>query len=273
MYTTYWKLDRRPFDNDDQPRFYYPSETHQATLLKLRYAIDNRRGAAALAGVAGVGKTLLVRTLLADLADEYAPRIHVRFPQMVPEQLVAYLAAELTGQAAPSAAVDANLHRIESHLEQNSRNGRHAVVVIDEAHLLGGTDTMESLRLLLNYDAAWTIVLAGQAGLLTALERMPALEERMSVKCLLQRFSLDQSTAYLSHRLRAAGAPDIHAVFQPDALERVHQLADGIPRRINRLADLALLIGFAEERGRIGAAQVETVAEELLTPAPIACAA
>jgi type II secretory pathway predicted ATPase ExeA len=274
MYKTFWKLDRRPFDNDDEPRFYYPSEIHQATLLKLHYAIENRRGAGLLAGMPGLGKTLLVRALLADLADEYEPRIHVRFPQLGPEQLVAYLAAELTGQRLPSAAVDENLHRMEACLQENTRGGRHAVVVIDDAHLLCGSDAMETLRLLLNYESAWTILLVGQPGLLPALDRMPALEERMSVKCLLQRFSIDESAAYVSHRLLAAGAKDVHTVFQPDALERIHQLADGIPRRINRLADLALLIGFAEEQRTIRAAQVEAVAEELLTAHPaIPCAA
>jgi general secretion pathway protein A len=70
----------------------------------------------------------------------------------------------------------------------------------------------------------------------------------------------------VTHRLEAAGAQ--RAIFEDDALDALHQLSRGIPRRINRLADLALLIGFAEERETIAASQVEAVSEELVTVAP-----
>jgi type II secretory pathway predicted ATPase ExeA len=62
----------------------------------------------------------------------------------------------------------------------------------------------------------------------------------------------------------AAGATDVHAVFDPAALENVHELSGGIPRRINRLAVLALLIGYAEEQRRVTAEHVAAVAAELL---------
>jgi general secretion pathway protein A len=97
---------------------------------------------------------------------------------------------------------------------------------------------------------------------------MPELEERLSVKCLLRRFTLEESISYIQHRLLVASAVDAHSVFDPSALETIHCLADGVPRRINRLADLALLIGYAEEYPQITAAHVEAVAEELMTATP-----
>jgi general secretion pathway protein A len=142
------------------------------------------------------------------------------------------------------------------------------LIVIDEAHLLCGTDTMETLRLLLNYEPAWTVVLAGQPALLPALQRMPELEERLGVKCLLRRFNADETAAYISHRLRAAGAADVHAIFEPPALEAIHQRADGVPRKINRLADMALLTGFAEERPTVEADSIQAIADELESIGP-----
>ena len=56
MYETYWRLKQKPFENTADPRFYYPAESHQAALLKLRYTVENRRGAALLAGPSGVGQ-------------------------------------------------------------------------------------------------------------------------------------------------------------------------------------------------------------------------
>lgn len=268
MYTRYWKLNSRPFDSSTAPRYYYPSETHQATLLKLRYAVENRHGAALMAGASGLGKTLLVQSLFDELPEEYSPLVHIKFPQMPPVQLLAFLADELTGEASMDTAVDYNLRRIEDALAKNADGGAHALVVIDEAHLLPELGALETVRLLLNFEPAWTLLLVAQPGLLPALERMPQLEERFGVKCLLRRFSVDESISYIHHRMIAAGAPDIDAIFEPSALEMIHQLSDGIPRRINRLCDLSLLIGFAEEQPRITPQQVDAVAEELAGTAP-----
>src|SRR5687767_10414988 len=99
MYESYWQLDARPFDHSAESRFYYPGPSQQAALLKLRYAVENRRGAAMLAGEAGLGKTLVAQTLLRQLGDSFRPRLHLVFPQMPPDELLAYLADQLT--AAP----------------------------------------------------------------------------------------------------------------------------------------------------------------------------
>jgi general secretion pathway protein A len=263
MYTEYWKLQSRPFDNRGS-EFYYPSETHQATMLKLRYAIQNRCGGALMAGPSGIGKSLLVELLLADLSKKYAPLVHLKFPQMPPPEFLAFLAEELTGKSAKDATVDQSLHGIQRMLADNHRDDRHAVVVIDEAQLLRDTDAMETIRLLLNFAPAWTLLLVAQPALLPALQRMPELEERLGVTCLLRHFALEESVSYISHRMHAAGAADLDAIFEPASLEAVHRLSGGIPRRINRLCDLALLIGFAEEQSRITATHIEAVADELI---------
>jgi general secretion pathway protein A len=82
MYEAYWRLEHRPFENTNDPRFYYPGESHQGTLLKLRYAVENRRGGAVLAGGSGTGKTLLVQALARQLNDSCQPFVQLVFPQM-----------------------------------------------------------------------------------------------------------------------------------------------------------------------------------------------
>lgn len=271
MYESHWQLTSKPFENTSDTRFYYPSESHQSALLKLRYAIENRRGAALLVGASGLGKTLLVRALARQLSEENSPLVHLVFPQMPPPQLVAYLADELTGaRGMPSVTIDQNVRRIATALEDNAEAGRHAVLVVDEAHLLADCESLETMRLLLNFEhksrPALTLVLVGHPALLPALDRAPELDERIGVKCLLRRFSIEETISYVTHRLNAAGAR--RPVFEPAALEVVHQLAHGIPRRINRLCDLALLIGFAEERKSLTAALIEAVSDELVAVTP-----
>ena len=272
MYESYWQLQSRPFENCAEARFYYPSEVHQGALLKLRYAVENRRGAALLAGAAGVGKTLLINSLKRQVSDSCKPFVHIVFPQMSVGELLNYLAAELGALASPNAivTVDESVRRVQKFLDDNTRRGCHAVVAIDEAQLLLETEALETLRLLLNFETqsqpALTMILSGQANLLPAIERLPGLEARLGVKCLLRPLNLEETVSYVNHRMTAAGAT--HEIFTPDALTTLHELSGGNPRRVNRLCDLALLIGYAEEQVRINAPQIEAVCNELVTVAP-----
>ena len=272
MYRGYWQLQRRPFDDFADAGFYYPGESHAGALLKLRYAVENYQAAALLAGSSGMGKTQLVSTLFAGLDESFGPLVHLVFPHMPPDQLLAYIAAELSGGelARPTASIQESVRRIQDTLNENARNGRHAVVVVDEAQLLVDSGALEWMRLLLNFETSHgtglTLLLVGQPGLLPALERLSSLEERLGVKCLMRPFTAEETAAYVNHRLQIAGAKG--AIFTDDALTTLHDLSDGVPRRINRLADLALLIGFAEERDELTSTQIEAVSEELITVTP-----
>lgn len=274
MYESYWRLKEKPFENAADPRFYYPAESHQAALLKLRYAVENYRGAALLAGPSGVGKTL-VTTMLGNMLDEtFSPFIHIVFPWMPTADLLAYLADELDGAhthtngAAPT--VQASVRRIRQFLVANAEQGRHAVIAIDEAQSLAGPETFEALRLLLNFEAnnqpALTLLLVGEPSLLPAFDRMPQWEERLGVKCVLRSFAEPETAAYVEHRLRAAGATQ--SIVEPDALLTLQDLTYGVARRINRLCDLALLVGYAEEQPHLSAEHFESVCRELVAVTP-----
>jgi type II secretory pathway predicted ATPase ExeA len=271
MYEAYWQLLTKPFDACVDARSYYPSEVHQGALLKLRYAVENRRGGALLAGGSGSGKTLLVGWLRRQLAENHTPFVHIVFPQMSPAELLTYIADEVGATPTHAGAgLDQTVRRLQQFLIGNTAQGRHAVIAVDEAHLLAEAGNLETLRLLTNFDngaqPTLTLLLVGHTSLMPALDRMPALEERLGVKCVLRPFTLDETASYVTHRLGAAGAN--REIFTHDALTRLHQLARGNPRRINRLCDLALLIGFAEEQSMIEAAHIESVAGELVNVGP-----
>ncbi|NLF06653.1 MAG: AAA family ATPase [Pirellulaceae bacterium] len=272
MYETYWQLTQKPFDNAADPRFYYPGESHQAALLKLRYAIENRRGGALLCGPSGSGKTMLTTMLRGALDECFAPFVHVVFPQMPANELLAFLADEFDGETAVEGKTDVvrSVRRLERALNANAKKGRHAVVAIDEAHLLDGPESFEALRLLMNFEyngsPALTLLLIGHPSLLPTINRMPQWEERLSVKCLLRPFNEPETAGYINHRLRVAGAG--RPLVEPDAVPTLQELTHGIARRINRLCDLALLVGYAEEQPSLGAEHFETVSRELVAVSP-----
>ncbi|MGD9645630.1 MAG: ExeA family protein [Pirellulales bacterium] len=274
MYEAYWQLEGKPFEWTPNTQFYYPGEAHQGALLKLRYAIENHRGAALLAGAPGLGKTLILQRLRQQLDERYSPLVQLVFPQMNSAELLAWLADALDPSAATGRGqlppVNYSVDRIRAALEANCGRGRQAVVALDEAHLVEDHETLEALRMLLNFETATglglTLVLAGQPSLLSNFERMPHWEERLGIKCLLRPLNVAETMAYVTHRLTAAGAR--RPIFTPEALEAIYYLTQGNPRRINRLCDLALLIGYAEQSAEIALEELEAVAGELVAVQP-----
>ena len=278
MYEEYWQLEAKPFDppvggNVDGAAYsFFASQAHQGALLKLQYAIQQRRAAAVIAGPGGVGKTLLVERLTEELDDSISPIVRVVFPQMSGRDLLAYLADRFGSSmpAEPRWTIDESIRRLEQFFEANHQAGKHAVLVIDEAHLLEDTGLLETVRLLLNLSPtstpAFTAILIGQMGLFSALARTPALEERVAVKTLLRPFSVEETSEYIRCRLNAVGAQ--REIFDPSAIEAIHAVTGGIARRIDRLGDLALVIGFADELPSIDANHIMSVSRELLAVTP-----
>lgn len=272
MYEQYWGLSQKPFENTTDSKFYYPSESHQAALLKLRYVVENRREGAILTGAPGLGKSLVIQTLFRNLPEFITPRVNLVFPQMPSDQLLAFLARELSPQARGDSlpTIEESVTTIQQFLNENQRGQRQALVVIDESHLIANSQTLETLRLLLNFHVehtnALTLLFVGQPSLLPLLDRHQDLEERLTVKCLLRPLDLDETTAYIEHRMTEAGAE--RRVFSDEAVDTIHRLSHGNPRHINRLCDLALLIGFAEEHETIDGEAIQAVSNELVAVVP-----
>ena len=273
MYESYWTLRSRPFDNRADDDFYYPSESHQAAMLKLHYAIETRRSVAVLCGEPGLGKTMLLDSAIRQLPEFVTPTLRVVYPSMPPEQLIRYIARQIAPHEneGPSGGLGQSIETIERMLRHNVGENQHALIAIDEAHLLEGAGSLEPLRLLLNLateladsESAMTLVLSGSSSLLAHLARHTAFEDRVAARCVLERFSEEETVAYMKHRLQIAGWHK-PLMFDEDAVRLIHQLTLGVPRRINRLCDLALMIAFAQDRTKIDANIIENANDELST--------
>ncbi len=274
MYEAHWNLQSRPFENRYDPAFYYPSESHQAAALKLRYAIENRRAATLLSSVSGMGKSLLIHHLQTQMEEWATPFIEISYPVMEANQLLRYIARQLTGNSDSNVSSDSGLaiEAIATKLRSNAETGRQTVLIVDEAHVLEQIGLLEPLRMLLNLavnigqgESAMTLVLCGQPTLLAHVQRNAPLDERVAVRCVLNRFGLDETMAYIGHRVRTAGGV-VEEIFESSALEHIFHLTQGVPRRINRLCDLALMVGFAEDAQSIGYELIDNVQNELATP-------
>ena len=269
MYTEYWQLASKPFEPQFNQATVFPSENQQAALHKLRYCTESARGAVMLAGPSGCGKSMLVDLLETQVTANGGKLCRVVFPLMSTRDLLAYLAEEIGAPAADPVerTIEESLRRLECALEEQGRRSNSTVLVLEEAHLLEDGGLLETVRLLTNLQSATsaglTILLVGQPSLVSALRRHPALDQRLDMKILLRPLSEEETADYVIHRLNAAAAT--RPIFSQDAMEAIHRLTGGIPRQINRLCDLALVVGFAEQQHTIDSQQLESVQQELIT--------
>jgi type II secretory pathway predicted ATPase ExeA len=241
VYDAYYGLERRPFGETVSPSAYVPLPTHEAVLRRLRYALQ--QGPAVLFGPPGSGKTLLTRRLL---SEQVGPVVHVIFPVLTTAELVIHLAEEFGKLPGPPPSLNAAVRQLRSQLAAMVARGHHPLLVVDEAHLIE-PPTFEALRLLLNFTADGSpdleLLLVGGAEIL--LDLPPSLADRLAARCLLAPLTRAESSTYILGRLAAAGATD--PLFSQDALTALHLAGGGLPRRLNRLADLALLIAYAQD--------------------------
>ncbi|MBS0204091.1 MAG: AAA family ATPase [Planctomycetes bacterium] len=267
MYENHWGLKRTPFRNDQSPETYFSSSSHQSALLKLRFLVEHRRGAGLLVGPSGAGKTRLLQALLPETGLSAAPVVRIVYPLLSPVELLSFIVTELGAEQSAFAgpSMDLLLRQMVERLRQLVAEGTPAVILIDDAHAITDRLVLQSLHLLLNLQqhpgVEFTMILAGQPDLVTTTRRLPQLDDRISIPCVLTAMSAAESAGYIEHRLQAAGATE--PIFSRAALQAVHELSGGLPRRINRLCDFALLVGYAERLGLIDAPHIEGVSAEL----------
>jgi general secretion pathway protein A len=244
-YLSYWDLEGKPFENVPDPDSFYLSESHSWALNLLQYAIREHKAAALLTGEYGTGKTTMIRVLLSQIDLENYCTILINYPLVEGEELFRHILEQMEAAPATSATKSDLYNQLGECFLDNAGRGLHNLVVLDEAQSLPLDSLYEELRLLLNYQLndrnLVTLLLVGQDDLWHRVSQMPQLADRFAVKCRLQELDPAQTITYIRHRLEHFGGDP--AIFSDDALAMIHDSSKGIPRRINNLCDLALLMG------------------------------
>lgn len=256
MYKDHFGLNEAPFRITPHTGRFFAGAQRGAMLEALCYAIQRDEGIVRVTGEVGTGKTMLCRMLLEQL-PETVQTLYIANPSLTPEALLEVLRDELQ---VPACEPGRLLRSLEAALIERHAAGRKVVVIIDEAHAMP-RESLEQIRLLSNLETRThkllQIALFGQPELneLLAEPGMRSLRERITNSFELKPLTQVDIAAYLDFRLRAAGYKG-PALFADAHLSLLARASRGLTRRLNILADKALLAAFADNTHTITPAHI-----------------
>jgi len=259
MYLEHFGLKEAPFRITPHTDFFFQGANRGATLEALLYAITHDEGIVKVSGEVGSGKTMLCRVLMERLPAT-VETIYLANPSLSRDEILFAIGDELKLQLENDRPTRV-LRSLQEHLLHLFGQGRHVVVLIDEAHAMPD-DTLEEIRLLSNLESnrhkLLQIVLFGQPELDEHLDTagMRQLKERVTHSFCLEPLVRGDIENYIDFRMRAAGYRG-PKVFTREAIRLTARASQGLTRRINILADKALLAAFARGTHAVTAAEVK----------------
>lgn len=275
MYAGYFGLHLDPFTLSPDPRFLYMSERHREALAHLLYGVRGGGGFVVLSGDIGAGKTTICRCFLQQVPPDCRVA-YIFHPPATALDLLQSICREFglawTAQPGDPASLQPCIDALNAHLLRSHAAGERNLLIIDEAQALPAP-VLEQLRLLTNLETSEAkllqIVLIGQPELRQRLAE-PGLEQL--AQRVVARFHLDtlgpaEVRPYVAHRLGVAGLTG-PLPFTDEAIDRIHAITGGVPRRINLLCDRALLGAYGQARAQVDRSTLEQAALEVFDTLP-----
>lgn len=250
MYEQYYGLNAKPFQLKPDPNFFFGSKGHKRAMAYLEYGLSQGEGFIVITGEVGAGKTTLVRNLFRKLESEKILAAQIVNTHLDSDDTLRMVAAAF-GLPYEDASKASLLTRLEQFLRACDRQGKRALLVVDEAQNLSPR-TVEELRMLSNFQTAdksllQTFLLGQPEFRRTLLSGdMQQLRQRVIATYHLGPMDATETRSYIEHRLNTVGWRGDPSVSE-DAFAAIHEYSGGIPRKINTLCDRLFLMGYLEE--------------------------
>lgn len=265
MYERFFGLKERPFNVTADPTFLFFSRHHKEAFSHLLYGIKERKGFLEITGEIGTGKTTLCKALLNSL-DKDTKTALILNPDLSKFQLLKAILQDL-GVTDEKKSGTSLLTKLNEFLIQQLSCGNNVVLIVDEAQNLRAS-LLEQIRLLSNLETEkeklLQIVLVGQPELREKLKspQLRQLRQRISVRYHILPLDSAEIERYICHRLSVAGSNN-SVKFNKQAVEKIYQYSQGIPRVINILCDKILLAAYTRGTKSINQELVEECFQEL----------
>ncbi len=249
MYYGFFGLSQPPFKITPDTDMFFDGGNRGAILEALIYAISQGEGIIKVTGEVGSGKTMLCRMLQTRLPQN-VETVYLANPSVSRDEILHAIAFELQLAVPKDASRIEVMHQINDYLLERHAERKQVVLFVEESQSMP-LSTLEEVRLLSNLETnhhkLLQIVLFGQPELDENLKlpEIRQLRERITHSFTLPPFTATDVGPYLTFRLRAAGyrGPDL---FNGRVVDYISRISEGLTRRVNIIADKALLAAFAD---------------------------
>ena len=247
MYKEHLGLGRKPFQNDRDTDFFFKSEEHEEALIRLLYAASENKRLSVLVGDSGVGKTYTVSRFVQDMIQHDNRVAFVQDPRGDDLNLFQSVCYEFGVPYSPKFETKAGLISILKEIAtEEIQLDNTAIIIIDQAHLVEN-DTLDMFKILMDLSIGtklcFQLFLIGEPPLLSNLNNR-GFRDRIEVRCVLHPLFQDEVGTYLEHRLKMAGREK--GLFTEKSTARLFEYTKGLPRLINILADMCLLLSYGK---------------------------
>lgn len=261
MYLKHWALREAPFSQHRNVRLFHQGPPQEEALARLRFLADGRR-LGLLLGEAGCGKTLLLEVFESELKRRRCQTATISLYGLDSREFLWLLASAWCITAEPNAAEFELWIAIRDRLCEHRLQGLSTVLLLDDADEASPA-LLETIYRLMQCEASpeanLTLVVAGR----TTKWRAPHSRfwELAELRIDLECWDMDETNRYLHDSLSKAGRTK--PAFQSDAVVRLHELSEGNPRKLNQLADLALLAAAGQGLPLVDSHTIDAVCGEL----------
>lgn len=265
MFEVFFGLSENPFNLTPDPKFLFLSEVHQEALSHLQYGIEQRKGFVLITGEVGTGKTTICRSLLAMLPKKTRTAL-VLNPSLSDIELLQTINQDFGIDSSPNSKKQL-LDKLYDFLIDVFVKGENAVLIIDECQNLT-PEVLEQIRLLSNLETEkeklLQIILIGQPELAKMLQSpgLRQINDRIVLRYHIWPLSLPDTKNYLRHRMAVAGAYRTD-IFTPGAARAIYRYSQGLPRKMNAVAERSLLIAYLKGKEKITRSIISAAVEEL----------
>jgi general secretion pathway protein A len=265
MYRSQWGLAQTPFGSRPNPAVFYQSPTVEEALARLQFLVEEHRRLGLLLSGPGGGKTVLLAVLADQLKRSGHQVAQINMLGLSQAEFLWQLAAQWGMPFDDDVSPRTLWRAISDRLVENRCQQVDTVVLLDDADEAGG-DALQAVARLAQIEPGregrLTIIIAAQTSRVSALGSR--LLELADLRVDLEPWEATDTESYVQSALKSAGA--VAEAFEPEAVSRLHELAHGVPRRVNQLADLALLAAAGKQLPQVDAETVAVVSEELAAP-------